>query len=105
MEKTGYAQFKVLDKDSGKQFYINNTDYLTAFQEKQMSTQPDFMLQYARYLYGELSSQGQSNLAIYVDSYVALNGGGSKVYINPELDLLTVEDSFEHKNWINNFED
>ena len=42
MEKMGYANFKIVDKNTGDSFYINNEDFLTPFQEKQMSFQPEF---------------------------------------------------------------
>ena len=44
VEKKGYTSFKVVDKSNNNDFYINNEDYLTEFQEKQMSFQPDFIL-------------------------------------------------------------
>ena len=103
MEKAGYAQFTVKDSKSGKMFAVDNSDFLTAFQEKQMSTQPDFIVQYAHYLGSHFASQGHQNIAVYVESYVALNGRLSQQYIDPNINLLDVEDSFEHKDWILNF--
>ena len=49
-ETVGYTTFKIVDKKSGKYFYINNEDFLTPFQEKQMSFQPDFILEFAHHL-------------------------------------------------------
>ena len=105
MEKAGYAQFKVVDSKTGKHFYVDNKDFLTPFQEKQMSTQPDFIVQYAHYLGRHFASQGHKNIAIYVDSYVALNGRLSTRYIDPKVDLMKVHDTFGHKDWILPFED
>mgnify|MGYP006061614115 FL=1 len=103
MEKAGYAQFTVKDSKSGKMFAVDNSDFLTAFQEKQMSTQPDFIVQYAHYLGSHFASQGHQNIAVYVESYVALNGRLSQQYIDPKVNLLEVEDTFKHKDWILNF--
>jgi len=105
MEKAGYVQFKVKDTQTGKWFYVDNSDFLTSFQEKQMSFQPDFILQYAHYLADHFKSQGHRNLAIYVESYVALNGRRSQPYINPDVNLLEYEDSFQHKTFILPFTD
>ena len=44
MDKTGSTNFKIVDSESGKTFYVDNTEFLTSFQEKQMSFQPDFIL-------------------------------------------------------------
>jgi hypothetical protein len=105
MEKAGYAQFTVKDTKSGNQFAVNNSDFLTPFQEKQMSTQPDFIVQYAHYLGTHFASQGHQNIAVHVESYVALNGRLSQQYINPTVNLLEVEDTFKHKDWILGFND
>ena len=48
MEKRGY-HFKIEDSVT-KNFSVNNQDFLTPFQEKQMSFQPDFILEYAHFL-------------------------------------------------------
>ncbi len=105
MEKSGYAQFKIMDTVSGKWFYVDNTHFLTPFQEKQMSFQPDFILEYAHYLKKHFESQGHQNIAIYVESYVTLNGRLSQPYIDPKVDLVKEKESFGHKNWILPFED
>ena len=105
MEKAGYANFKVVDKENGEQFYINNSDFLTAFQEKQMSFQPDFILEYAHYLKQHFESVGYQNVGVYVESYVALNGRRSQPFIDPEIDLTQQKESFKQKSWILPFND
>ena len=105
MEKAGYAQFIVKNTKTGSQFAVNNSDFLTSFQEKQMSTQPDFILQYAHYLGDHFAGQGHQNIAIHVESYVALNGRLSQEYVDPTVNLLEMEDTFKHKNWILDFND
>lgn len=105
MEKAGYAQFIIKNTKTGSQFAVNNSDFLTPFQEKQMSTQPDFILEYAHYLGAHFKSQGHQNIAVHVESYVALNGRLSQPFISPEVNLLDVEDTFEHKDWILEFND
>ena len=100
MEKAGNAQFKIVDNVSGNWFYVNNEDFLTSFQEKQMATQPDFILQYAHFLYAHFSQQEMKDLSIFVDCFVALNGRKSTRYIDPEFDLTKGYDSFAHKPWI-----
>jgi hypothetical protein len=105
MEKAGYSEFRVVDAETDRSFSVNNTDFLTPFQEKQMSTQPDFILEYAKYLEQHFKSQGHQNIEIYVDSYVALNGRSSERYIDPKIDLLKQTESFKPKNWILPFKD
>ncbi|MCH2489727.1 MAG: HTTM domain-containing protein [Flavobacteriales bacterium] len=105
MEKAGYAQFKVVDTISKKQFYVDNSDFLSPLQEKQMSTQPDFILEYAHFLGEHFKVQGHKNLAVYVESYVALNGRLSQPYIDPTTNLLEEKDSFKQKDFILPFND
>ena len=105
IEKAGFAEFKVVNGKTGEKFLVNNSDFLTPFQEKQMSTQPDFILQYAKYLEAHFSAQGHQNIEIYVDSYAALNGRISTRFIDPNVNLLEQEESFQHKNWILPFKD
>lgn len=105
MEKRGYANFKVVNPEKGTSFYVDNTDFLTSFQEKQMSTQPDFILEYAHYLGKQFKSQGHEPIEIYVESFVALNGRRSQPYIDPDVDLLKQYESFKPKPWILPFKD
>ena len=104
MEKAGYANFKIVDEKTGNYFYVKNEDFLTPYQEKQMSFQPDFILEYAHYLGDHFSRQGHQNIQVFVESYVALNGRMSRPYINPKIDLYQEKESFYHKNWILPFE-
>ncbi len=105
MEKAGYAEFKVVDAETGKRFYVDNSDFLTPFQEKQMSFQPDFILEYAHFLAEHFRKDGHRNIEVYVDSYVGLNGRKSMPYISPDVNLLNFADSFEQKTFILPFQD
>ena len=105
MEKSGYAQFKVVNGESGRWFYVNNSDFLTPFQEKQMAFQPDFILEYAHYLKDHFEKDGHKNVQIFVDCQVALNGRLSTTFIEPNVDLAQERESFAHKNWITPFKD
>ncbi len=105
MEKAGYAQFKIVDKKTNVWFYVDNKDFLTPFQEKQMSFQPDFILEYAHYLKEHFEREGHKNLGVYVDCYVTLNGRLSETFIDPDVDLTQYRESFKHKTWIVPFKD
>ena len=105
MEKAGYANFKIVDAVAGNSFYINNSAFLSAFQEKQMATQPDFLLEYAHFLADHFKHQGHENIQVFVESYVALNGRRSQPYIDPAVDLSKEKESFNHKTWILPFND
>ncbi|WP_147676414.1 HTTM domain-containing protein [Algibacter pacificus] len=105
MEKMGIATFKIVDSETGSFFYVDNKDFLTPFQEKQMSFQPDFILEYAHYLGDHFTSQGHKNVQVFVESYVALNGRLSQPYIDKTVDLYAEKESFKPKHWILPFND
>jgi hypothetical protein len=100
MEKAGSTNFKIVNLDSGASFRVNNTDFLTSFQEKQMSYQPDFILEYAHFLGDHFTKQGHNNVGVFATSYVALNGRLSARFINEKVDLYQQKFSFTHKKWI-----
>ncbi len=105
VEKSGYAQFKIVNGDSGKWFYVDNSDFLTPFQEKQMAFQADFILEYAHYLKEHFEKQGHAQVEVYVDNQVALNGRLSTTFVDPAVNLAAQKESFAHKNWIIPFKD
>ncbi len=98
MEKTAYANFKIVDGETGKRFYVQNEDFLTPFQQKQMSTQADFIVEYAHYLGKHFEDQGHQNVEVYVESVASLNGRPSQEYIRSDVDLLKIKNSLKHKD-------
>lgn len=100
MEKTGYTNFVVRDAASGREIHVRNRDFLTPFQESQMASQPDFIVQYAHILHDFYKQQGISKPQVFAQSYVALNGRLSRAFIDPHIDLSKQNDSFRHKTWI-----
>lgn len=105
MEKMGYAQFIVKDTATGEKTGVNNNLFLTRNQEKMMSTQPDFILQYARFLARYYKERGMQNPEVYAEVHVAMNGRRSRLFIDPEIDLSKQEDNFCNKEWILPFEE
>ena len=105
MEKAGYTEFTVTDAKTRKSIRVNNSHFLTAFQEKQMAFQPDFILEYAHYLHNYYQKKGINSPEVYAQSYVALNGRLSQKFINPNINLAKENETFHHKNWILPFND
>ncbi|MFT4968618.1 MAG: hypothetical protein ACI9O4_000348 [Chitinophagales bacterium] len=99
MEKVGYATFTVKDR-TGKIELVDNSIYLSPFQEKMMSTQADFIIQYANFLKTEYEQKGFKIPEIYADIFVSLNGAGSRRFIHPAVDLANLKDTFAPKKFI-----
>jgi len=104
MEKAGTAFFYVRDKKSGREVEIDNKHYLTYMQEKMMATQPDMMVDYAKFLKKEFEKKGFEQPSVRAQSYVTLNGSGSREFIDPNVDLSLESNSFlKNKNWVKSY--
>lgn len=104
MEKAGKATFYVHNPELPGHLEVRNGCHLTPNQEKMMSTQPDLILQYAAHLRGYYEAEGVINPEIRANIMVTLNGSGSRLFVDPTLDLGKVHDSWQHKTWILPFE-
>ena len=104
MEKAGTAFFYVKDGSSQREVEVDNKEHLTYMQEKMMGTQPDMMVDYAKYLHNYFLSKGFTNPEVRVRSYVTVNGSGSREFIDPFVDLSKESNSFlKNKNWIRSY--
>ncbi|MDQ3534754.1 MAG: HTTM domain-containing protein [Bacteroidota bacterium] len=100
IEKAGTAFFYVEDPETGRKGEIIPSDYLTKNQEKMMATQPDMILQFVKYLEKEFKNKGIKSPLIKVESYVSLNGSGSRPFIDSNIDLTKEKENFIAKKWI-----
>ncbi|MBC6993386.1 HTTM domain-containing protein [Neolewinella lacunae] len=105
MEKAGYLSYRIEDPITGRSRTVDPSRYLTPLQAKQLATQPDFILEFAHHLAREYQQRGQAPPAVYAESYVALNGRGSRPYVNPSVDLTTVTWATPRTAWLLPFED
>jgi len=103
IEKAGSATFFVTDTITGKRGEVDNSQFLTPTQEKMMATQPDLILQYVHILKQEVESRGLINPIINAEVYVTLNGSKSKLFIDPDVNLVELKDGWQPKNWILDF--
>ncbi len=109
MEKGGVAIFKVGDSSFTGEIEIKNSDYLTPVQEKMMSTQPDMILQFAHQLRDDYKGKTIevhgikftfNDPIVKVESYVTLNGSGTRPFINPDVNLAKLDYNLQHRDWI-----
>tara|TARA_B100000579_G_scaffold57093_1_gene40745 strand:- start:3895 stop:5253 length:1359 start_codon:yes stop_codon:yes gene_type:complete len=100
IEKAGYTTFKVVDNKNKNFQVVDNMDFLTPFQIKQMSFQPDMILEYAHFLGDTFKKRGFNDVSVFADSYVTLNGRPSKRFIDPKVDLYKQKNDLKHKTWI-----
>ena len=100
MEKAGTAFFYVKDGVTGREGIVDNCEFLNSHQEKQMAMQPDMILQFAHFLKKHYEAQGVQQVKVRAEVYVTLNARPSKLLVDPQLDLTTIQDSWRPKTWI-----
>lgn len=100
VEKAGYATFYVKDGPYGREGVVFNRDFLNEHQEKQMSYQPDMILQYAHLLAHYYRNQGMKEPMVRAEVYVTMNGRRSRLMVDPQRNLAMEQDGFHQKNWV-----
>jgi Vitamin K-dependent gamma-carboxylase len=95
-EKAGTALFYAKDQN-GKVRHFENSKYLTAMQEKQMSFQPDMLVTYAQHLKKQALAEGLIAPTIHGIVYVAWNGRPSQKLVNENEDMSSLSNSM----WVN----
>ena len=98
-EKNGYVEVRLRDKGTGREWEVRPEDYLTPQQLKQLATQPDMLLQFAKVIRADYAARGAS-VEVHISSLVSLNGRPSAPLIDSSVDLAEEQDSFAPKHWI-----
>ncbi|MEM6643578.1 MAG: HTTM domain-containing protein [Bacteroidota bacterium] len=105
MEKAGTATFFVKDGENGREGSVRNAQFLNPHQEKQMSMQPDMILQYAHFLDEYYLQKGMKDPIVRAECEVTLNGRRSRLLIDPTIDLSEIKDGWKPKDWITPFQE
>ena len=100
MEKAGTATFYVRDRATGREGAVNNADFLNAHQEKQMSMQPDMIIQYARMLKDHYASRGVYDPYVRAEVWVTMNAAPSQLLVDSSMDLAAQHQGLHHYDWI-----
>jgi vitamin K-dependent gamma-carboxylase len=99
-EKNGSITFVVRAPRAGRTFYIAPHQYLTRLQEREMSSQPDLILQLAHRIRDDYAAKGFGPVEVRADTWVSLNGRAIHRLIDPNADLSRIEDGFGKAYWI-----
>lgn len=98
-EKSGDVMYRVTDGD-GQTRLVPPSRYLTAHQEREMSGQPDLILQLAHRIAADAATTRPAPIAVYVDAFASLNGRPPARLIDPSVDLSAVRDTLAPADWI-----
>jgi hypothetical protein len=99
IEKSGELELTVVDRD-GQRSVVEPRDYLTPFQTRMASTQPDMILELAHFVARDFDRRGVGPVKVYANAQVSFNGRRRAPLVSPTVDLATVEDSLAAKSWI-----
>jgi hypothetical protein len=79
---------------------VDNREFLNPTQEKQMSFQPDMILEFAHFLKKHYEAKGVHNPEVRAEVYATMNGRLGKLLIDPHLNLSEIKEGFGNKDWI-----
>lgn len=99
IEKNGVVELSIVDRATGARSLVEARDYLTPYQIKMMSTQPDMILELAHVIADDYAHRGQS-VEVHADAQVTLNGRRLHPLIDPTVDLAAVPEGVGRKPWI-----
>jgi hypothetical protein len=98
--KGGATTFLVREKATGRTYHVSPREYLTPYQENEMASQPDLVVQLAHHVRSDFERRGHGAVEVRADSKVSLNGRRGALLVDPELDLSTVNDGVAVASWI-----
>lgn len=98
-EKNGSVTY-VVKKPDGRRELIEPLSYLTDAQAREMSGQPDLILQLAHRIADDFHARGIAPVEVRAEARVSLNGRRPRLLIDPTVDLARVEDGLRVADWI-----
>jgi hypothetical protein len=99
-EKNGSITYVVESARAKRTWYVSPHRYLTDRQERELSTQPDLVLQLAHHVHEDFRAQGHDDVTVRVEALVSLNGRPAAPMIDPSVDLARVQDGLGKASWI-----
>ncbi len=98
-EKNGSVTFRVREP-GGREVEVSPHRYLTRLQEREMSGQPDLILQLAHHIERDFARRGKGPIEVRADALVSLNGRRMARLIDPAVDLASIEDGVAPAPWV-----
>lgn len=99
-EKNGSILYRVKVAGRETELHVTPSRYLTAHQEREMSGQPDLILQLAHHIAADFRGRGHREVEVRVDALVSHNGRPMAPIIDSDRDLSNVVDGLGRADWI-----
>jgi vitamin K-dependent gamma-carboxylase len=98
-EKNGSITYLCKERGKTHQWHVNPIKYLQWRQYKEMSGQPDLILQLAHHIAADYKTNGR-DVEVRVEALVSLNGRKPQLIIDPTVDLTKIQDSVLPASWL-----
>lgn len=99
-EKNGSIRYRVRWRGATRDVQVSPSRYLTSHQEREMSGQPDLILQLARRIARDFEGRGHEDVEVRADAIVSLNGRRAAPMLDPDVDLARQRDTVAIMPWI-----
>jgi len=99
-EKNGSVTFRVHSPSAERHWEVSPRRYLTSSQTREMSGQPDLILQLGQHIAAQYRKRGFADAEVRVDALVSLNGRPAARLIDPTVDLASLSDGVARASWI-----
>lgn len=97
--KSGIAQFHVVA--DGQKYTVSMRERLARHQVNDVATKPDLMFTFSRYLEKEFKAKGYTDIQVFVDARVSVNGRQFEQFTDSEFDLLSTRwNYFGNQQWV-----
>jgi vitamin K-dependent gamma-carboxylase len=99
-EKNGSVTYIASSKKEGRTVHVSPRRYLDHRQERELSGQPDLVLQLAHRIRDDFKKRGWDDVEVRAEAVVSLNGRPAAAMIDPNVDLARIDDGFAKASWI-----
>ena len=99
-EKNGTVTYLVRSQQQPRWREVGLSRYLTSHQEREMSGQPDLVLQLAHHIAHEFALEGHHGIEVRARTEVSLNGRPPRPMIQQNVDLTEINDGIWRADWI-----
>jgi hypothetical protein len=99
-EKNGSVTYKVHDPATGRVWHVPPTDYLRRHQERELSTQPDLIVQLGHIVAADYRARLGREVTVEAEAAVSLNGRPAAPLIAPATDVGRARDGLGAPTWL-----
>lgn len=99
IDKIGDLELSIVD-GAGRRTTVSPREYLTPFQTRMASTQPDMILELAHLVARDFTARGSGPVQVFADVEVSFNGRPRARLVDPTVDLTRIEDSWRPSTFV-----